>query len=203
MRRAVTAAVRELEVRDGNAITDMTQENPDRTAFADLASTLLRALEFDTRWAYRLVGVLRRSERESIWPALTPFSQHPAARFPGLVRSACQALSDDETQLCRLYEKADKPGGWWQISYNAACARASNITAIDGEPSGGNAARREARLKEMNKQAGLALDYLEQTLVRMGVEQLSAEWVNRDADLAVLRGLPRFNRFLAQLRSGG
>lgn len=203
MRRAVTAAVRELELRDGSAITDMTVQNPDRTAFADLARTLLRALEFDTRWDYRLAGVLRRSERESIWPALTPFSQHPAARFPGLVRSARQALGDDETQLCKLYEKADKPGGWWQISYNAACVHATKIVSADSEPPPADTDGREAWKEKNDEQAGLALDFLEQTLVRMGVEQLSAEWVSRDADLAMLRDLPRFNRFLAQLRSGG
>jgi tetratricopeptide (TPR) repeat protein len=203
MRRAVKAAVHALEVRDDNAITDMKKESPDKTAFADLASTLLRALDADTRWAYRLAGVLRRSERESIWPALTPFSQHPAARFPGLVRSARQALSEDETQRRKLYKKADKPGGWWQISYNAACAHATKIAAADSVPPPADTDGREAWKEKNDEQARCAMDFLEQTLVRMGVEQLSAEWVSRDADLAMLRDLPRFTRFLAQLRSGG
>lgn len=69
-------------MRDDNAITDIKEESPGKTAFADLASTLLRALQADTRWAYRLAGVLRRSERESIWPALTPFPSIPRPGSP-------------------------------------------------------------------------------------------------------------------------
>lgn len=57
-------------------------------------------------------------------------------------------------------------------------------------------------LKQRQNAAGNAMRFLEQTLVRPGVEQLSADWVSRDPDLAVLRALPRFKRFLAQLRPG-
>jgi hypothetical protein len=203
MRRAVRSAVHALEVHDDGAITDLREKDPDKKAFAALASMLLWALDSDTWWAYRLVGVLRRPEKDSIWPALTPFSQHPAARFPDLVRSARQALSDDETQRRKLYEKANKPGGWWQISYNAACAHATEIAAVDSEPPATDAAGRKAWLRENEDESGLALDFLEQTLVRMGVEQLSADWVGHDPDLAALRDVPRFKRFLAQLRAGG
>jgi hypothetical protein len=203
MRRAVRSAVHALEVHDHGAITDLRQENPDKKAFEALADMLLWALESDTWWAYRLVGVLRRSERASVWPALTPFSQHPAARFPDLVRSARRALSDDENQLRKLYKKANKQGGWWQISYNAACAHATKIAAADSEPPPADTAERKKWQEENDKEAGHALDYLEQTLVRMGVEQLSADWVSHDPDLTALRDVRRFKRFVAQLRSGG
>jgi hypothetical protein len=122
-------------------------------------------------------------------------SQHPAARFPDLVKSARQALSDEKTEpkeLEHLDKDARKEDSWWQISYNAACAHAARIKTMPDGPDD------SARVKEAN----LALDFLEQTLVRQGVEQMSADWVCRDPDLAVLRGLPRFKRFLTQLRPG-
>jgi hypothetical protein len=78
---------------------------------------------------------------------------------------------------------------WWQISYNAACRRAADIATA-------------SLLTEKNNAADGALKFLEQTLVRPGVEQLSADWVSRDPDLAKLRALPRFKRFLAQLKPG-
>ena len=83
---------------------------------------------------------------------------------------------------------------------------------MDDEPADGAAgertqAEKDAAKKEKEKQqeteAGAALDFLERTLVRPGVEQLSANWVRHDPDLAALRELPRFKRFLAQLRPGG
>jgi hypothetical protein len=133
-------------------------------------------------------------------------SQHPAARFPALVKSARQALGDG-TQLDKLKGEADKPGSWWQISYNAACAEANSI-AVPSEPADGvggreltNEEKQQAR-KENQATAGRALNFLEQTLVRPGVEQLSAGWVSRDPDLAVLGDCPRFRRFLSQLRPG-
>ena len=203
MRRAVRSAVHALEVHDHGAITDLKKPNPDKKTFEALADTLLWALESDTWWAYRLVGVLRRSERASIWPALTPFSQHPAARFPDLVRSARRALSHDEHQLHKLYQKANKQGGWWQISYNAACAHATKIASADSKPPHADTVGRKAWQEKNDEEAGRALDYLEQTLVRMGVEQLSADWVSHDPDLTALRDVRRFKRFVAQLRSGG
>jgi hypothetical protein len=191
MRRAVKSAVDTVGVA-GGPITDLNVKDPASEEFGNLASTLLRTLETDTALRYRLVGALRRSERESIWPALLPMSQHPAARFPDLVKSARQALSDDQTERDELDDDARQEGSWWQISYNAACAHAAGIAAMDG------AAARE----EKQKAAACALDFLEQTLVRPGVEQLSANWVRHDPDLAALRELPRFKRFLTQLRPG-
>jgi tetratricopeptide (TPR) repeat protein len=197
VRRAVKAAVEALGVDSDNPVTNLEDNNPARQSFTDLASVLLRALEADTWLPYRLAGAFRRSERESVWPALLPMSQHPAARFPALVKSARQALGDDntpraQTQRAQLDHDAGKEGSWWQISYNAACAHAANIAAYDG-----------GMRNEKQREAELALNYLEQTLVRTGVEQLSANWVSHDPDLAPLRDLPRFQRFVAQLRPGG
>ena len=193
MLRAVQAAVEKLRVHDGGAIGtllakgDQDKATQDRDMFRKLAGTLLHALDRDTRRAYLLVDALRRSERKTVWPALVPLSKHPAARFPPLVRSARRALSGANPR--RLYKKAEKDGSWWQISYNAACRRVADIATVPAQG-------------EKKTAADGALTFLEQTLVRPGVEQLSADWVSRDPDLAKLRGLPRFKRFLAQLRPG-
>ena len=58
------------------------------------------------------------------------------------------------------------------------------------------------RAEEARQRAEKPLEFLEQTLVRRGVHQLSADWVKKDPDLTSLRGTARFNTFLAQLRSG-
>lgn len=186
----------ELEKRDldpGRAHEDL------RT----LAVMLLRALELDTRWYYRLSGALRRSERDSIWPTLAPFSSHPAARFHSLVKSARQVIEDDrlpapahrpEGDLGKVADKARDLSAWWQVSYNAACGyatRAENASGVSGQDP-----------QDIRDVAGMALDFLELTLVRPGVEQLSADWASRDPDLVVLAADPRFRRFIAQLRPG-
>lgn len=190
MVRAVKEAVSALLVDDGRAIAELEKrQDSDRAEFGALAASLLRALESDTRWWWLSVGALRRTERQSIWPALVPMSKHPAARFHALVTSARQTLTD-APDWGQLGEEAVADGSWWQISYNAACAHAAGIAACDG----GQDAKRA--------QAASALGFLEQTLVRPGVEQLSAAWVGNDPDLAALRADPRFKRFLAQLRPG-
>jgi hypothetical protein len=138
-------------------------------------------------------------------------SKHPAARFPALVRSARRALSDPDTE--QLDNDAVKDGSWWQISYNAACRHAADLEktlraeeapAEPGKPAEAPAEPQEwpSTPEQRRKTAGNAMRFLELTLVRPGVEQLSADWVSRDPDLAVLRALPRFKRFLAQLRPG-
>jgi tetratricopeptide (TPR) repeat protein len=193
MLRAVQAAVEKLRVNDEGAIKDLLEEGDqgkaeqDRVIFKKLACKLLNTLRHDTWKIYLLVDALRRSERITVWPALIPMSKHPAHRFPVLVRSARRALSGARSGC--LYRKAGKDGMWWQISYNAACRRAADIATV-------------SLLTEKHNAADGALKFLEQTLVRPGVEQLSADWVSRDPDLAVLRALPRFKRFLAQLKPG-
>jgi hypothetical protein len=190
MLRAVAEAVGTLMVDGSQAIAELEKkEDSDRSAFGVLAASLLRSLETDTKWWWLAVGALRRSERQSIWPALVPMSKHPAARFPALVTSARQTLTD-APDWGRLGEEAVADGSWWQISYNAACAHAASIPGCHGGPDA-------KRL-----QADSALRFLEQTLVRPGVEQLSAAWVGNDPDFAALRADPRFKRFLAQLRPG-
>jgi hypothetical protein len=217
--QAVRWAVEALEVNGAPAMRnpkgkkfdqEAEEKNFSRDDCAPLADRLLRALEFDMKLVYRLVGALRRSERESIWPTLAPMSQHPAARFPALVRSARQALNSRERE--KLYEEANMHDSWWQISYNAACAHAVRIAEIDSElpvaePGRPLAEEQEQEKREKQKdqeeEGRLAIALLEQTLVRPGVEQLSADWVSHDPDLTTLRSLPRFTRFLAQLRPGG
>jgi hypothetical protein len=193
MLRAVQAAVNKLRVNDDGAVESLLKRGypakaeRDRDTFRALAGKLLNTLRHDTWKIYLVVEALRRSERTTVWPALIPMSKHPAHRFPVLVRSARRALSGARPGC--LYRKAGKDGMWWQISYNAACRRAADIATA-------------SLLTEKNNAADGALKFLEQTLVRPGVEQLSADWVSRDPDLAKLRALPRFKRFLAQLKPG-
>ena len=201
MLRAVESATKTLGVNDSEAMKKLETRKDAATGFKELAHVLFQALEFDTGLAWRLVGAMRRSERESIWPALVPASQHPAARFPHLVRSARQAISDKPDERHKLNEDADEKDSWWQISYNAACATATSIKP-DDKPDHGAADGPVQTPKEKEDLAGPALRFLEQTLVRPGVEQLSAVWVRQDPDLAPLRSLPRFKRFLTQLRPG-
>ena len=183
--RAIEAAVRALKVDARSSLRGL--RDGACSEFKNLAAALLRALETDTRYQYRLVAALRRSEREYTWPSLVPMSTTAAARFHPLVQSARLALGGP-WELSMLSDEAQKPGSWWQISYNAACAYASRITQPDGPQNPGYAAT--------------ALSFLEQTLVRPGVHQLSADWVKADTDLAGLKADPRFGNFLTQLRSG-
>jgi hypothetical protein len=181
--RPVERAITALHVYVGQELSLLQTQSPLADApgrFKALATSLLKALAKDVRYPNRLVSALRRSERDFIWPSLTPRSASVAPSFRQLVRSAYMAL--DEAELGELSDLAAKPGSWWQISYNAACGYASSPTVEDS--------------------ALNALNLLEQTLVRPGVYQLSADWVKEDSDLAALKASPRFGRFLAQLRSG-
>jgi hypothetical protein len=204
MLRAVQSAAKKLEVNVDCTMEKLIRKGDqanavqDRAAFKRLAVTLLCSLEHDAKRRYLLVDALRRSERKSVWPALEPMSKHPAARFPGLVRSARKAFSDKDP--AGLDADADADGSWWQISYNAACRHAADINPAVGEPASRAGENSESRRKRQQAAAERALEFLEQTLVRPGVEQLSADWVSHDPDLAALRALPRFKRFLIQLR---
>ena len=217
MLRALRSASEKNRINDNDAIAILLGEKdpdiprPDRELFMEIAEKHLCALERDTLRRYLLVDALRRSERKSLWPALIPMSKHPAARFPALVRSARRAFNDPDTE--QLDNDAVKDGSWWQISYNAACRHAADLEktiraeeapAEPGEPAEAPAERQErpSTPEQRRKAAGNAMRFLELTLVRPGVEQLSANWVSRDPDLAVLRAFPRFKRFLAQLRPG-
>jgi hypothetical protein len=113
-------------------------------------------------------------------------SPHIARRFHGLVISAYMSLGDDD-ELNKLLEQARKPQSWWQVSYNAACGYASSVGPRDHN-------------KACYPQRALCL--LEQTLVRTGIHQLSAEWVKNDPALTNIASSPRFLSFVAQLRSG-
>ena len=102
---------------------------------------------------HRLLGRKRRTEfHDLVWSALSIYTG----------------------QVETVIAKADRPGSSWQVSYNAACARARS-----GHPDD-------------------AMRLLEQCLVRPGVHQLKAEWVTKDPDLQTLQGWPRFDRFCEQ-----
>lgn len=94
-----------------------------------------------------------------------------------LAKSA-QLVYGDAAKLADVTDHAKRPDSSWQISYNLACYYASTAPS-------------------------LALDALERCLVRPGVEQLTAEWVQRDPDLKAISSSPRFAAFCAQLDQGG
>ena len=186
--RPVEAAIIALHVDVGGEFGNLQADDPSGAPghFKALAIALFRALATDTRYKYRLVSALRRSERDSTWPSLAPMSTSAAHRFHPLVKSAYMSLGD-VNELSKLSKVAAKPGSWWQISYNAACGYASMATTD------------VVQKAEFPRQA---LSLLEQTLVRPGIHQLSADWVREDSALSSLVGCPRFSKFLAQLRPG-
>ena len=182
--RAVQTAIIALRVNIGCELDELQAQNLSRDVscarFKSLARTLLKALATDTRYPYQLVGALRRSERDSIWPSLAPMPAARALRPHQLVQSAWMALGEDK-DLQKLLKQAAKPDSWWQISYNAACGYASKPTDTGYLT---------------------ALDLLEQTLVRPGIHQLSSDWAKKDLDLSSLATRERFGGFLTHLRSG-
>jgi len=172
----------------GNALADLTAVTPAQPAadFVALATHLLKTFDDDAKWLNRMVMALRRSERDALWPGLRPTSTTITARFGQLARSARWSLYP--SKLAELVEEAGDQRTWWQISYNAACGYASQVTS----PIAPNA----------DANASTALDLLEQTLLRPGAQQLDAAWVGSDPDLASLRRSERFKNFVKQLRPG-
>jgi hypothetical protein len=162
--------------------------------FMNQARRFLHELDVDTRLWHRLVSGLRRSERDAIAPVALIHWTKPSARFHPLVKSICMAYAEGKDfHEDRLVSYASKPRRWWQVSYNAACGLAYHLSAPapDGSPA---PAARELRDR--------AMSMLEQALLKPGIEQLSAEWVQQDIDLADLHGDPRFASYVKQLRTG-
>jgi hypothetical protein len=184
--RAVKPAIEALQVHIGGRLGQLktvTSAEDARNGFKSLALTLFTALDLDTRYPQRVLGALRGSERDLIWPTLVPPSTSAGRRFHPLVKSALRSLGD-AGQLGKLRDSAGRPQSWWQISYNGACGYASSIVPLPA------------------RDADQALCLLEQTLVQPGIHQLSAEWVTADTALSSLAASPRFTRFVAQLRPG-
>jgi hypothetical protein len=140
-----------------------------KDALRKMAEELLLNLEVEARFLPILASSLRRSERDVFRPLL---DRKERSRFHDLVWSASAIYTGDVGDVIR---KADAPGSWWQVSYNAACAKARSGDAQE------------------------AMRLLEQCLSRLGAQQLKAEWVKTDPDLQSLHGWPRFDRFCAQL----
>jgi hypothetical protein len=150
---------------------------PQRDFFMSLARTFLQELRVDTRLWHRLVSAIRRSERDAVAPVQLIRWSDADARFHPLVKSLCMAYAED-FRGDRLVAYASRPRRWWQVSYNAACGLAVHL------------------------QSDEAFRMLEQALIKPGVEQLSADWVNQDVDLDSLRVDVRFADFATQLRTG-
>jgi hypothetical protein len=166
-----------------------------RQMFMQQARRFLHELDIDTRLWHRLVAAFRRSERDAIAPVALIHWTKPGARFHPLVKSVCMAYADGKDfRADRLVSYASKPRRWWQVSYNAACGLAYHLPAAAAADSPAAATR--------DKQRDLAMSMLEQALLKPGIEQLSAEWVLQDIDLADLRGDPRFASYVKQLRTG-
>jgi hypothetical protein len=166
-----------------------------RQMFMQQARRFLHELDVDTRLWHRLVSAFRRSERDAIAPVALIHWTKPGARFHPLVKSVCMAYAEGKDfRADRLVSYASKPRRWWQVSYNAACGLAYHLPAAAPDGSPATSAR--------DKQRDRALSMLEQALLKPGIEQLSAEWVRQDIDLADLRGDPRFASYVKQLRTG-
>jgi tetratricopeptide (TPR) repeat protein len=196
--RPVEPATEALQVRIGSELDDLkaaASAEEAREAFRAIAVTLFTALDRDTRYLQRVLGALRRSERDLTWPTLVPPSTSAGRRFHPLVVSALRSLGDDR-QLRKLRASAGRPQSGWQISYNGACGYASSI---DPPPVPDADQKLIARRRKYAEQA---LCLLEQTLVRPGIHQLPAEWVKEDAALSSIAASPRFKRFVDQLRPG-
>lgn len=146
-------------------------------AFRRLAVTVLGDLQKATTRRNLLAASLRRADRDLVLPVVLSLGLSGRRnRLSWVVRSAGAVYSMSEPEVARIVRQADKPGTWWQISYNAACATAATDS------------RKAMRL-------------LEQCLVRPGVHQLDARWVRRDPDLEPLGG-ERFKAFLRRLDGG-
>ena len=176
-RAPVLAALRQAVQRVGlhGTLADELQrlaaadEKGHRVALQEMAKVLLLHLEVEARFLPIASASLRRSERDMLRPLL---DRKGRARFHDLVWSASGIYTD---RVGDVIAKADGPGSWWQVSYNAACAKARSGDALE------------------------AMRLLEQCLARPGVHQLKADWVRVDPDLKSLQGWPRFDRFSAQL----
>ena len=183
-----------LALRIPACVMPKPEEETQRVMFMKQACRFLGELDVDTRLWHRLVSGLRRSERDAIAPVALIHWTKPSARFHPLVKSICMAYAEGKDfHADRLISYASKPRRWWQVSYNAACGLAYHLPAPapDGSPDPAGQHLRDR-----------AMSMLEQALLKPGIEQLSAEWVQQDIDLADLRGDPRFASYVKQLRTG-
>ena len=175
--RSVQRAAEALHISVTQLAGPPANPTPQPAYFMALARAFLHELRVDTRLWHRLVSAIRRSERDAVAPVRLIRWSDPDARFHPLVKSLCIAYAED-FRGDRLVGYASRPRRWWQVSYNAACGLA------------------------VHEQPDKAFLMLEQALIKPGVEQLSADWVNKDVDLASLRGDARFADFVQQLRTG-
>lgn len=153
------------------------QTAPTQTTLFALARRLLETIEEDSSGVLPWAGSLRRSERSMDWLGWWHGGRTSNSAIKWLAKSA-QLVYGDAAKLADVTDHAKRPDSSWQISYNLACYYASTAPS-------------------------LALDALERCLVRPGVEQLTAEWVQRDPDLKAISSSPRFAAFCAQLDQGG
>jgi hypothetical protein len=180
--RAVDLALQRPRIDVGNALKKLstgTERSGAETAFKKVATTVLEDLEHQVRRLALLAASLRRSDRDLLLPVA-----HGRRRAGGqpdwLARSARMVYDPDYPDAAKVLAEANRSGSWWQVSYNAACAK-----AVAGR----------AHYTE-------AMELLEQCLVRPGVEQLDAAWVATDPDLEPLAGWPRFRRYCEMLEGG-
>lgn len=147
-------------------------------ALKDAATHFLDRLRKDLSALRRPTASLRRSDRDSVWSLQRQTNDPRRQRLWRLRRLADFAgkVYADPRGALSAGDERDMRHSWagWQLMYNAACLHAS-------------------------KDNDRALALLEECLTRPGVHQLEAAWVRRDVDLKVLRGDPRFERFIERL----
>lgn len=145
-----------------------------------LAEELFAQLRRDTNARSVLARALRASERDYFWPPgrakLGP--EGTWSRRAWLVRAAALGAANHRPSKKALEEvrrRAERPGSFWQLSYNLACYYATT---------GAN---------------DTALTWLERALERPEAGQMAGGWLGVDPDLENLRGEPRFQWVVGQV----
>ncbi len=152
-------------------------------ALKDLSGELLERLYDTLRPRNVVVRYFRRDQRDAIGPLSAVFDKYgrqaqarAALRAAGLCEGAFASKKD---ALKKTEAFARDPRGGWQVCYNLACYYARQPDGVER-----------------------AIGQLETALTRPGVEELAADWLNKDPDLEALRAHPRFtllsNSFASQ-----
>jgi tetratricopeptide (TPR) repeat protein len=206
-RDALTASLDRLKRRvDGHtdpaSLTNGSSPTQTKDRLCQLAVEHLDQLSRATSWQWVLHNALRRSERR-YWVPIAGATGAPrwsrrllkwtarSARPLALLRGHQTDAAEDA--FGEVEPKINKPDGWWQLLYNAACYKAE-WARID------ETVGLWARAQEHRDDA---VAMLEQAIERPGSHQLNREWCDKDPDLEPLADDDRFETFKRQLHGPG
>ncbi|MCO5329184.1 MAG: hypothetical protein M9961_03805 [Ilumatobacteraceae bacterium] len=143
-----------------------------------LSRSMLQTIVDDTHWPRTWAAAMRRSERSSLWIDWWQGGSRSNHDLRWLAKSAMVVYGGGDVQS--VERQAAKPDSSWQLSYNLACHYASSSPPVPQR----------------------ALAALQRCLVRPGAEELTADWVRQDPDLAAVANSPGFDEFCARLAQG-